>query len=93
MVSQILGMFRFAFQYVQNWLAMIFHSTGMLGVYLGALVIWLASRFLISPLLYVGSSDLAHHNLRAGKRGAKNFYRNHVTNRTPTKERLMRMKH
>ena len=57
MTSLIAGMVRASFQAVQNWLAMIFHATGTLGVYLGIIVVWLSLRYLVSPLLFTRGSD------------------------------------
>ena len=61
MVYQIVDLLVAAFSSVSNWFALIFDKTGTTGLYLGAIVILLSIRLLLSPLLgaaiNTGASD------------------------------------
>lgn len=71
MIYQIVDMLVTAFSSVSNWFAIVFDRSGAVGLYLGAIVIFLCIRFLLAPLLGAAISSGASDKVKQWKKQHK----------------------
>lgn len=60
MFNEILALFSSSFNAAVNWFSGVFDRTGAIPIYMGIIVIFMAMRYIISPIVGSGlGSDIA----------------------------------